>query len=142
MRFVDRIRGHIGEEFFVSDWLEITQADVDTFADVTKDWDYMHNDPTWAREQGPWARPLPTAFISCRCLPIFTGRPAFPRWRRKTSRSSITASTKCVLRSRFASGIGCACAFASSALSPRSRAASWSASTPSWRRNGVAAVRT
>ena len=41
-------RSRVGEVVGVSDWLQVTQRDVDLFAALTDDWDYMHNDPAWA----------------------------------------------------------------------------------------------
>ena len=44
----ERYKARIGEVIGVSDWLVVTQRDVDLFAALTDDWDYMHNDPAWA----------------------------------------------------------------------------------------------
>lgn len=40
----------IGQELGVSDWLEITQAQVNLFADATGDHQYIHVDPVRAKE--------------------------------------------------------------------------------------------
>ncbi len=39
-----------GTELGVSDWLEIDQALIDRFADLTKDWQFIHVDPARAAE--------------------------------------------------------------------------------------------
>ena len=44
----EKYKSRIGEVIGVSDWLVVTQRDADLFAALTDDWDYMHNDPTWA----------------------------------------------------------------------------------------------
>jgi acyl dehydratase len=38
-----------GEELGVSRWLEIDQARIDAFADLTEDWQYIHVDPEKAK---------------------------------------------------------------------------------------------
>jgi acyl dehydratase len=74
---VDTIRNRIGEEFFVSDWFEITQSDVDSFSDLTRDWDYMHNDPGWATK-GPWGGTIAHGFFLLSLLSYFHSRAGFP----------------------------------------------------------------
>ena len=78
MRFVDRIRHQVGQEIFVSDWLEITQVDVDVFAAVTRDWDYMHNDPRWAAEKGPWGTTIAHGYYLLSLVAHFHGQAGFP----------------------------------------------------------------
>lgn len=78
MRFVDRIRERVGEEIFVSDWLEIRQVDVDVFSAVTRDWDYMHNDPKWAAEQGPWGTTIAHGFFLLSLVSHFHSEAGFP----------------------------------------------------------------
>jgi acyl dehydratase len=78
MRFVDRIRERVGEEIYVSDWFEITQVDVDVFAAVTRDWDYMHNDPEWAAEKGPWPTTIAHGFYLLSLVSHFQSDAGFP----------------------------------------------------------------
>jgi acyl dehydratase len=78
MAFVEEIRDRVGEDFFVSDWLEITQVDVDVFAAVTRDWDYMHNDPKWAAEKGPWGTTIAHGFFLLSLVAHFHGAAGFP----------------------------------------------------------------
>jgi acyl dehydratase len=78
MRFVDRIRDKVGQELFVSDWLEIRQVDVDVFAALTRDWDYMHNDPAWARDKGPWGTTIAHGFYLLSLVSHFHGLAGFP----------------------------------------------------------------
>ena len=42
---LDDIRGRVGQELGVSDWVEITQEDVNKFAEVTGDDQWIHVDP-------------------------------------------------------------------------------------------------
>ncbi len=77
-RFVDSIRDRVGQEIFVSDWLEISQVEVDVFAAVTRDWDYMHNDPKWAAEKGPWGTTIAHGYYLLSLLAHFHGEAGFP----------------------------------------------------------------
>jgi len=46
---VEELKGLIGQEIGVSDWLEITQERVNQFADATGDHQYIHVDPERAK---------------------------------------------------------------------------------------------
>jgi acyl dehydratase len=77
-RYLDRIRERVGQEIFVSDWLEVRQVDVDVFAAVTRDWDYMHNDPQWATEKGPWGTTIAHGHYLLSLGPYFLGASGMP----------------------------------------------------------------
>jgi acyl dehydratase len=47
---IDGIRALAGEELGTSDWLEITQEQVDQFAQATGDHQWIHTDPEKAKE--------------------------------------------------------------------------------------------
>jgi acyl dehydratase len=42
---IEEIRGRVGSEIGVSDWILVDQARIDTFADVTEDHQFIHVDP-------------------------------------------------------------------------------------------------
>lgn len=44
----DTLQSAVGAEIGVSDWFEVTQENVNTFADVTKDHQFIHIDPVEA----------------------------------------------------------------------------------------------
>ncbi len=46
---VEELKGLVGQEIGVSDWLEITQERVNQFADATGDHQYIHVDPERAK---------------------------------------------------------------------------------------------
>lgn len=52
---------HIGQELGVSDYLTITQEQIDLFADATLDHQWIHVDTERARRKAPINRPLHTA---------------------------------------------------------------------------------
>jgi acyl dehydratase len=47
---IDDLKSRVGDEIGVSEWREITQADVDAFAEVTGDDQWIHVDPERAKE--------------------------------------------------------------------------------------------
>jgi acyl dehydratase len=47
---IEELRGKVGEELGVSSWREVTQEDVDAFADVTGDHQWIHVDPERAAQ--------------------------------------------------------------------------------------------
>jgi acyl dehydratase len=47
-----------------SDWITITQDDIDLFARVTRDNDPMHVDPAWSAEKGPFPTTVAFGFLT------------------------------------------------------------------------------
>ena len=47
---LDDLKSKVGEELGVSEWLEVTQAAIDAFADATGDHQWIHVDPERAKE--------------------------------------------------------------------------------------------
>ena len=47
---IDELKGKVGEELGVSDWHEVTQQEIDEFARVTGDDQWIHIDPERAKE--------------------------------------------------------------------------------------------
>ena len=47
---LDEYRGRVGMLLGVSDWILIEQGMIDQFADVTRDWQFIHIDPIRAKE--------------------------------------------------------------------------------------------
>lgn len=60
----------VGQEVAVSDWLTITQEQVNRFADATGDQQWIHVDPERAR-QGPFGAPVAHGFLTLSLLPRF-----------------------------------------------------------------------
>jgi len=62
----------------VSDWVEVTQAMIDTFADATGDHQFIHTDPVRAA-QTPFGGTIAHGFLSLSLMPMLaakTGAPA------------------------------------------------------------------
>jgi acyl dehydratase len=49
---IAELRAHVGEELGTSEWLPISQQRINTFADATDDWQWIHTDPERARREG------------------------------------------------------------------------------------------
>lgn len=75
--FAEQLKSRIGSELHVSDWFEVTQADTDAFAALTRDWDYMHNDPARAAE-GPWGTTIAHGFFLLSLVSHFMSQAGFP----------------------------------------------------------------
>ena len=62
----------IGRELGVSDWLEITQDQVDRFAHATYDHDWMHVDPERAAGESPFGGTIAFGFLTLSLITHFT----------------------------------------------------------------------
>ena len=47
---IDEVKAHIGQELGVSDWHEVTQSEIDAFAEATEDDQFIHVDPERAQQ--------------------------------------------------------------------------------------------
>ncbi|MCU0314078.1 MAG: MaoC family dehydratase [Solirubrobacteraceae bacterium] len=46
----DEVKAHVGQEIGVSEWYEVTQEEIDAFAEVTGDHQWIHTDPERAAQ--------------------------------------------------------------------------------------------
>jgi acyl dehydratase len=51
---IEQLRGLVGEELGVSEWVEMTQDDFDGFAEITGDAGWLHNDPERCAKESPF----------------------------------------------------------------------------------------
>ena len=68
-RSVDEIVRAVGEPLGTSDWVQITQEQVDTFAEATGDHQWIHVDVERAREESPYGGPIAHGYLSLSLLP-------------------------------------------------------------------------
>jgi acyl dehydratase len=68
---LEQIRGHIGEELGVSDWHLVTQENVDRFAEVTGDDQWIHVDVERARES-PFGGTIAHGYYTLSLAPRFS----------------------------------------------------------------------
>jgi acyl dehydratase len=59
----------VGTEVAVSDWFEMTQQRIDTFADATDDHQWIHVDPQRCRNDSPFGVPIAHGFLTLSLLP-------------------------------------------------------------------------
>lgn len=60
----------VGQEVAVSDWVTITQEQVNLFAQATGDHQWIHVDAERAK-QGPFGAPIAHGFLTLSLLPVF-----------------------------------------------------------------------
>jgi len=60
-----------GQEVAVSDWIEITQHQVNLFADATGDHQWIHVDVERAKRESPFGAPVAHGFLTLSLLPQF-----------------------------------------------------------------------
>ena len=68
---IDDLKARVGEEIGVSDWLEVSQADVDKFAAVTGDDQWIHVDPDRAKDT-PFGGTIVHGFFTLSLAPRFS----------------------------------------------------------------------
>lgn len=58
----EQIKGHVGKEIGLSDWMEITQERINAFAECTEDRQWIHIDPDKAKH-GPYGTTIAHGFL-------------------------------------------------------------------------------
>ena len=62
---------YVGKEIFLSDWAQVTQEQINQFADSTGDHQWIHVDPEKAAK-GPFGRTIAHGFLTLSHLPFFS----------------------------------------------------------------------
>lgn len=65
---VDEVKAKVGQEIGVSRWFPMPQSRVDTFADCTEDWYFIHTDPAKAAQETPWGGTIAHGFLTLSLL--------------------------------------------------------------------------
>jgi acyl dehydratase len=68
---IDDLKSRIGEEIGVSDWREVTQDEIDKFAEVTGDDQWIHVDPERAKDT-PFGGTIAHGFFTLSLGPRFS----------------------------------------------------------------------
>jgi acyl dehydratase len=66
---LEELNGLVGTELAVSDWIEVTQARINTFADATSDHLWIHVDPERCARESPFRRPVAHGFLTLSLVP-------------------------------------------------------------------------
>jgi acyl dehydratase len=62
------LRNHVGEELGVSPWHQITQQQIDQFAAITGDYQWIHIDPQRAARESPYGTTIAHGFLTVALL--------------------------------------------------------------------------
>lgn len=65
---LDDLRGRVGQEIGISDWHVVTQAQIDQFAEVTGDRQWIHIDQDRARRESPYGTTIAHGFLTVSLL--------------------------------------------------------------------------
>ena len=75
---LDEVKAHVGEELGVSDWYEVTQEEINAFAEVTGDHQWIHVDVERAKET-PFGGTIAHGFYVLSLAPALLLRPVHVR---------------------------------------------------------------
>ena len=64
------LKSHVGERIGESEWLEVTQERIDTFADATGDHQWIHVDPEKAKD-GPYGKTIAHGYLTMSLVNLF-----------------------------------------------------------------------
>ncbi|HEU5086641.1 MAG TPA: MaoC family dehydratase [Roseiflexaceae bacterium] len=70
---LDELRGLVGQEIGLSDWLTVTQERIDLFADATGDHQWIHQDVERARRESPYRTTIAHGFLTLSLLTELVG---------------------------------------------------------------------
>jgi acyl dehydratase len=68
---IEDVKARVGQELGVSDWLEVTQADIDKFAEATGDHQWIHVDVERAKET-PFGGTIAHGYYTLSLAPRFS----------------------------------------------------------------------
>ena len=71
---VEGLKQHIGEHLGWSDYLEVTQEQVNLFAEATGDHQWIHVDVERAKKESPFGGPIAHGYLTLSLLPYFLPR--------------------------------------------------------------------
>ncbi len=66
---LDELRSQAGKEIGVSNWHEVTQSQIDKFAQVTGDHQWIHIDQDRAKRESPYGTTIAHGFLTVSMLP-------------------------------------------------------------------------
>ncbi len=67
---LDEFKAAVGTELGTSDWVTVTQEQINTFADATGDHQWIHVDPE-AAAKGPFGTTIAHGYLTLSLLPVF-----------------------------------------------------------------------
>ena len=67
---IEGVRSLVGQHLGYSDWVTITQEQVNQFADATGDHQWIHVDPERAAKESPFGGPIAHGYLTLSLLPM------------------------------------------------------------------------
>ena len=67
---IEGVQGLVGQHLGYSEWVEITQEQVDQFAEATGDHQWIHTDPERAAKESPFGGPIAHGYLTLSLLPM------------------------------------------------------------------------
>jgi acyl dehydratase len=71
---IEGLRELIGEELGPTDWVEITQEDIDSFAGLSRDFQWIHTDPERATKESPFGTTVAHGNLTLSLIDGFRGQ--------------------------------------------------------------------
>jgi acyl dehydratase len=71
---IDELRGLIGQSIGPSEWVEITQEDIDKFAEVSRDHQWIHTDVERAERESPFGTTVAHGNLTLSLIDGFRGQ--------------------------------------------------------------------
>lgn len=69
IKTLEELKSFVGQEVAVSDWIEISQERINTFAEATGDHQWVHVDVERAKRESPFGGPIAHGFLTLSLLP-------------------------------------------------------------------------
>ena len=66
---LEELKTYVGKEIGVSNWCEVTQEMINTFADATGDHQWIHVDVERAKKESPYGGPIAHGFLTLSLTP-------------------------------------------------------------------------
>jgi acyl dehydratase len=66
---VEGVQGLVGQHLGYSDWVQITQEQVNMFAEATGDHQWIHVDPERAKRESPFGGPIAHGYLTLSLIP-------------------------------------------------------------------------
>src|SRR4029450_372131 len=66
---IEGVQSLVGKQLGYSDWVEITQEQVNQFADATGDHQWIHVDPERAKKESPFGGPIAHGYLTLSLIP-------------------------------------------------------------------------
>ena len=70
---IDGVKALVGQHLGYSDWREVTQEQVNQFADATGDHQWIHVDPERAAKESPFGGPIAHGYLTLSIVPVLLG---------------------------------------------------------------------